>query len=133
MGVNKFIAIGNLGKDPEVKNLQNDNKVASFSIGISETWKDKSGEKKQYTEWVNCVTWGKLAGIVEKYLKKGSKVYIEGKIKTESYEKEGQTRYITKINVSSLEMLNKIESNNSHISNDNNSTDSINESDNLPW
>jgi len=104
MGINKFIGIGNLGKDPEVKQI-NDTKLASFSIGISESWKDKSGQKQTATEWVNCVVWGKLAGVVEQYLKKGSQVYIEGKLKTDSYEKDGQKRYSTKVNVMSLEML----------------------------
>ena len=105
-GVNKWIGIGNLGKDPEVRVLQNDMKVANFSIAISETWFDKgSGEKKEKTEWVNIVSWGKTAEIAEKYVKKGDKIYIEGKLQTSSWEKDGITRYKTDIVCSNLVML----------------------------
>lgn len=104
MGINKFIGIGNLGKDPEVRKV-NDTSVASFSVGISEKWTSKSGEKKESTEWINCTAWGNLAVIVEKYLKKGSKVYLEGKLKTDSYEKEGRKVFSTKVNVTNLQML----------------------------
>lgn len=133
MGVNKFLAIGNLGANPEVKEL-GDQKLANFSIGISETWKDKLGDKKQSTEWVNCVVWGNLASVVEKYLKKGSKVYIEGKLKTDSYEKDGQTRYSTKVIVNNIEMLGgKPESNNSQISKCSDNVQSGEETDDLPF
>ena len=104
MGINKFIGVGNLGKDPVITSTQNA-KIANFSVGISENYKDKQGQKQTSTEWINCVTFGKLSEIVEKYLKKGSKVYFEGKIKTDSYEKNGQTTYSTKIIVNSIEML----------------------------
>ncbi len=104
MGVNKYIAIGYLGKDPEMTSTTN-SKVAKFSIAISEKWTNKQGEKQESTEWVNCECWGKLAEIVEKYLKKGSQVYIEGKLKTDSYEKKGQKRYSTKVVVKVLQML----------------------------
>lgn len=135
MGINKIILIGNLGKDPDIKTLQNDNKVANFSIAIYETYKDKSGEKQTSTEWVNCVVWGKLASVVEKYLKKGSKVYIEGKLKTDSYEKDGQTRYSTKVNVFSLEMLGgkTDKSNNSQISNTSADPQDLEPTDDLPF
>ena len=96
MGINKFIAIGNLGKDPEVRQV-NDNKLASFSIGISETFK-QNGEKKTITEWVNCQAWGKLAEISEKYLEKGSQVYIEGKVTYRNWDdKDGNKRTTTEI------------------------------------
>jgi single-strand DNA-binding protein len=105
MAVNKFIGIGNLGKDPEVRYMQDGKAVANISIGISEKYKDKEGQQKEVTEWVNVVFFGKLAEIVEKYLKKGSQVYIEGKLKTEKYEKDGQTRYSTKVIGESMQML----------------------------
>jgi single-strand DNA-binding protein len=138
MGVNKWIGIGHLGKNPEYKTTQN-SELASFSLAISETYKDKSGEKQTATEWVNCVVWGKLASVAEKYLKKGSKVYVEGKLKTDSYEKDGQKRYSTKVNVFSFEMLDRKsgsnnladKSNNNQISNDNGIT--VEESDDLPF
>ena len=105
-GVNKWIGIGNLGKEPEVRTLENGTKVANFSIATSETWFDKgSGEKKEKTEWVNIVVWKNTAEVVEKYVKKGDKVYIEGKLQTRSWEKDGVTRYTTEIVCHSLVML----------------------------
>ncbi len=105
MAVNKFIGIGNLGKDPEIRYMQDGKSVANISIGISEKYKDKQGQQKEVTEWVNVVFFGKLADIVGQYLKKGSQVYIEGKLKTEKYEKDGQTRYSTKVIGESMKML----------------------------
>lgn len=105
MAVNKFIGIGNLGKDPEIRYMQDGKAVANISIGISEKYKDKQGQQKEVTEWVNIVFFGKLADIVGQYLKKGSQIYIEGKLKTEKYEKDGQTRYSTKVIGESMQML----------------------------
>lgn len=105
MAVNKFIGIGNLGKDPEIRYMQDEKCVANISIGISEKYKDKQGQQKETTEWVNVVFFGKLAEIVGQYLKKGSQVYVEGKLKTEKYEKDGQTRYSTKVIADSMKML----------------------------
>ena len=86
-GVNKVILIGNLGKDPEVKYLENNLVVAKFPLATSESWKDKTtGEKKDQTEWHNIVLWKGLADITEKYLRKGSQVCIEGKLETRSWE-----------------------------------------------
>ena len=104
-GVNKVILIGNLGKDPEVKTLDSGSKVANFSVATSETWTDKQGEKHEETEWHNVVLWKGLAEIAEKYLKKGSKVYIEGKIKTRTWEADGVTKYAQDIIVNNLVML----------------------------
>lgn len=106
-GVNKAIIIGNLGKDPEVRYLDNGTAVANFSVATSETYKDKnSGEKVTNTEWHNVTLWRGLAEVAEKYLKKGNKVYICGKIKTRSWEdKEGNTRYTTEIIGDELTML----------------------------
>jgi single-strand DNA-binding protein len=105
MAVNKFIGIGNLGKDPELRFMPDGKAVCNFSIAISEKYKDKSGESKEVTEWVNIALFGKLAEIAGEYLVKGSKVYIEGKMKTEKYSKDGIDRYTTKIIGEKMEML----------------------------
>lgn len=105
MSVNKAILIGNLGKDPEVRYLQDNTAVASLSLATSETFKNKAGEKVTSTEWHKVILWRKLAEVAEKYLKKGMTVYIEGKIKTRKYEKEGKTYYTTEIFAESLQML----------------------------
>lgn len=105
-GVNKVILIGRLGKDPEVRNLDNGAVVANFSIATSESYKDRTtGEKKEITEWHNIVLWRGLAEISQKYLKKGDMVYIEGKLRTRSWEKEGVTRYTTEIVADNMNML----------------------------
>ena len=97
-GVNKVILLGNLGKDPEVKRLDDGRGVANFSLATSETYKNKSGEKVTNTEWHNIVLWSPLADIAENYLKKGSQVYIEGKISNRSYEdKDGVKKYISEV------------------------------------
>ena len=99
-GVNKVILVGNLGRDPEARNMQNGGKVVSFSIATSETWNDKaSGERKEKTQWHRIAIFNeKLGEIAEKYLKKGSKVYLEGAIETRKYtDKDGQERETTEI------------------------------------
>lgn len=105
MSLNKVMLIGNLGRDPEVRTLESGNKVASFKLATTEKYKDKSGERKEQTEWHSVSCWGKLADIVEQYVKKGNAVYVEGKIRTRSYEKDGETRYMTEILADSLQML----------------------------
>ncbi len=106
-GVNKVILIGNLGKDPEVRHLENGTAVANFSMATSESYKDRSsGERKTITEWHNIVLWRGLAEVAEKYLKKGDQVYIEGKLKTRSWEdKDGNTRYTTEVVGDNMTML----------------------------
>ena len=106
-GVNKCIIIGRLGKDPELKYTQSGDAVAKFSVATSETWKDKNtGEKKEKTEWHNIEAWRRLGEICNQYLHKGSQVYIEGRLKTESWEdKDGTKRYMTKIVAQSMQML----------------------------
>lgn len=105
-GVNRAIILGNLGKDPEVRYMASGSAVTSITVATSESWKDKqTGEKEERTEWHNITAFGKLAEIMEKYLKKGSKVYIEGKIQTDKYEKDGVTKYSTKIIARDLQML----------------------------
>lgn len=97
-GVNKVILVGNLGKDPEIRTLENGRSVTTFSLATSETYKNKAGEKVTNTEWHNIVLWTPLAEIAEKFLKKGNQVYIEGKITNRSYDdKDGNKRYITEI------------------------------------
>jgi single-strand DNA-binding protein len=110
-GVNKVILVGHLGKDPEVRTFENSfdpskpNKVAKFSLATTETFKNKDGQKTDQTEWHNIVLRRGLAEIAEKYLRKGQLVYLEGKIKTRTYEKDGQTRYITEIEGDNMTML----------------------------
>ncbi len=105
-GVNKVILVGRLGKDPEVRNLENGVTVANFSLATSESYKDKTtGDKKEVTEWHNISLWRGLADIAAKYLHKGDLVYIEGKLRTRSWEKEGVTRYTTEIIGDNMTML----------------------------
>jgi single-strand DNA-binding protein len=109
--VNKVILIGNLGKDPEVKYLESGVPVANFSIATSESFKDKNtGEKREVTDWHNIVLWRGLATVAEKYLKKGMKVYVEGKLKTRSWQDENQqTRYTTEVVADQMTMLSRLE------------------------
>jgi len=105
-GVNKVILIGNLGKDPDIRYLDNGVAVANFSLATTENYKNKQGERVSQTEWHNVVLWRGLAEIAEKFLKKGSSVYIEGKIKTRKWEdKDGKTRYNTEILTDNMTML----------------------------
>jgi single-strand DNA-binding protein len=108
--LNKVTLIGNLGNDPEVRSTTGGNRVATFSLATSRSWNSASGEKQEKTEWHRCVIWNtktsQLADIVERYLKKGDKVYVEGRIEYRQWQdKEGQTRYSTEINVRELIML----------------------------
>jgi len=108
-GINKVILIGNLGRDPEMRYTPNSIAVCSFSVATSETYKDKnSGERITQTEWHNIVLWRGLAETSEKYLRKGSKVYIEGKLKTRKWDdNQGVTRYSTEIVADVMQMLDK--------------------------
>lgn len=104
--INKVILIGNLGRDPETRFLPSGSAVANISIATTDTWKDKtSGEKKEATEWHRVVFFGRLAEIVGEYLKKGSQVYIEGRLQTRKYEKDGQDHYSTEIIADTMKML----------------------------
>lgn len=106
-GVNRVILVGTLGKDPETKTFQNGGSITQFSIATTEKWKDKTtGEFKEATEWHRIVTNARLAEIAAQYLKKGSKVYIEGSIKTRQWkDQNSQDRYSTEINCRELQML----------------------------
>lgn len=109
-GVNKVILIGNLGKDPEVRHLEGGTAVASFTLATTEIYKDKSGQRVEQTEWHNIVVWRNLAEIAEKYLKKGMTVYVEGKLRTRSWEdKDKVKRYSTEIVGDTFTMLSKKE------------------------
>ncbi|MCU7959598.1 MAG: single-stranded DNA-binding protein [gamma proteobacterium symbiont of Bathyaustriella thionipta] len=106
-GVNKVILVGNLGNDPDMRYMPNGNAVCNISIATSETWKDKqTGEQKEKTEWHRVVMFGKLGEIAGQYLKKGSKVYIEGRLQTRKWQgKDGQDRYTTEIVADNMQML----------------------------
>ena len=104
--LNKCMIMGNLGKDPELKYTQSGTAVCGFSVAVHESWRDKEGAKQESVEWVNVTVWNKQAENCAKYLKKGSSVYLEGAIKTDSYEKDGQKRYSTKIVAREVKFLN---------------------------
>jgi len=105
-GVNKVILVGNLGKDPEVRHLEGGNSVANFTLATNEYYKDKQGARVERTEWHNISAWRGLAELAEKYLKKGSQVYVEGKLRTRQYQdKDQQTRYITEIIAEEISLL----------------------------
>jgi single-strand DNA-binding protein len=102
--VNKIILLGNVGSDPEVKNV-GESKVSNFTFATSESWKDKQGNKQTETQWHNIEAWGNLADICERYIKKGSKLYLEGMVKYKNYEKDGQKKYFTIVIANSIKML----------------------------
>lgn len=104
-GVNKAIIIGSVGKDPEVRATADGNCIVNLSVATSESYKDKGGNKVENTEWHRVSAFGKLAEIIRDYVVKGSKVYIEGKIKTRSYDKDGVKVYVTEIVANELQML----------------------------
>lgn len=103
--VNKAILVGNLGKDPEVKFMPNGEAVCNFSIATTDSWKDKAGVKQERTEWHNITMYRKLAEIAGEYLKKGRPVYIEGRLQTRKWEKDGVTHYSTEIIADQMQML----------------------------
>jgi single-strand DNA-binding protein len=105
-GVNKVILIGRLGRDPEVRSLDSGVTVANFTLATTEVYRDRtSGERKETTEWHNVVLWRNLAEIAQKYLHKGDMVYIEGKLRTRSWEKDGVTRYTTEVVADNMTLL----------------------------
>ncbi len=105
-GVNKVIIVGNLGNDPEVKNLPNGGVVANLSVATSESWKDQQGQPQERTEWHRITMYRRLAEIAGEYLKKGSKVYLEGKLQTRKWQdQQGNDRYTTEIIADQMQML----------------------------
>jgi single-strand DNA-binding protein len=105
--LNRVQLIGRLGKDPESKFTATGKKVTHFSLAVSNRWKDKSGESKESTEWVNVEAWGRLGEVCQEYLKKGSLIYLEGRLKTDKYEDKGETKYYTKVVALTLQFLDK--------------------------
>ena len=106
--LNRVQLIGRLGKDPEGKFTPTGKKVVHFSMAISNRWKSKEGDPKEYTEWVNIEAWGRLGEVCQEYLKKGSLVYLEGRLKTDRYEdKDGDTKYFSKVVGLAMQMLDR--------------------------
>ncbi len=108
-GVNKVILIGNLGKSPETKAFENGTKKANFTLATTEFYKDKDGSRKELTEWHNIVCWRSMADFAEKYLTKGRKVYVEGKLHTRTWDDDKGKHYITEIYASTITLLDKVE------------------------
>jgi single-strand DNA-binding protein len=105
--LNRVQLIGRLGKDPESKFTPTGKKVTQFRLAVDNRWKDKNGETKESTEWVNIEAWGRLGEVCQEYLKKGSLIFLEGRLKTEKYEDKGETRYFTKVVALTLQFLDK--------------------------
>jgi single-strand DNA-binding protein len=115
MSINKVILVGNAGKDPEVRYLESGTAVCTFSLATSDVYTNKSGEKVTNTEWHNIVLWRGLAEIAQKYVKKGSQLYIEGKIRNRSWDdKDGNKRYITEIVADNMQLLGRKQDDGSH-------------------
>lgn len=104
-GINKVILVGNLGADPEVRTSPNGNVVTNLRLATSEAWKDQQGQLQERTEWHRVVIFGRTAEVARDYLRKGAKVYIEGSLRTSSYEKNGEKRYSTDIVANEMQML----------------------------
>jgi len=105
-GVNKVILVATVGKDPEVKYMPSGGAVVNLTAATNESWKDKqTGEKKERTEWHRLTFYNRLAEIVGEYVRKGSQIYVEGRLRTRDYEKEGQKHYVTEIMVDEMQML----------------------------
>jgi single-strand DNA-binding protein len=127
MSVNKVILVGNVGKDPEVRYLENNVAVARFTLATTESYKKSTGEVVKNTEWHNIVLWRGLAQVAEKYVKKGSQLYIEGRIRSRSYDdKDGNKKYFTEINGDNMTLLGKRENSDDS---QNNSVNSISQND----
>jgi single-strand DNA-binding protein len=105
--LNRVQLIGYLGKDPESKFTPTGKKVTQFSVAISNRWKSREGDAKEYTEWVNIEAWGRLGEICGEYLKKGSLVFVEGRLRTDKYEDKGENRYFTKVVALAMQMLDR--------------------------
>lgn len=103
--LNKVTLIGNLGRDAELRSTPSGQSVANFSLATTERWTDKQGQRQEQTEWHRCILWGKTADSLQQYLVKGKQVYIEGKLQTRQWEKDGQKHYSTEINVREVKLL----------------------------
>ena len=133
-GINKVILVGNLGKDPEVRHLEGGASVANFTLATTESYKDKTGNRTEQTEWHNIVVWRGLADVAEKYLKKGMTIYLEGKIRSRSWDdKEGIKRYTTEIVADTFTILSSKKDNNPSSGNDDQGTHIPKTGDDLPF
>lgn len=110
MNLNKVLLIGNLTKDPELKALDGGVKVGKFTIATSRSWKDKDGQKQEDTQFINCVAFGKQAELIDQYMSRGSQMYIEGRLSTRTYEKDGEKKYFTEVIVENFQFGKKPES-----------------------
>lgn len=108
MSVNKTFLLGSVGRDPEVKEI-NGTKYASFTLATNESYKDKNGDRQTITDWHNIVCWRNTADIVERFVKKGSQLFVEGKLRTRSWEKDGEKRYVTEVIADNIQLLGKKE------------------------
>ena len=107
--INKVLLIGNVGKEPEIKTLEGGNKFANITLATSFTYTDRNGQKREETEWHSVVTYGKLSDVVEKFVRKGSLLFVDGRLHTRSWESNGKTCYKTEIICNGIQMLNRIE------------------------
>ena len=108
--LNKVLLIGNVGKDPEIKTLEGGNKIGNITLATSFAYTDRNGQRKEETEWHTLITYGKLSDVVEKYIRKGSLLYVDGRLHTRSWEDEnGKTRYRTDIIANGIQMLNRVD------------------------
>ena len=105
--LNRVQLIGRLGKDPEGRFTPTGKQVTHFSLAVSNRWKNKEGETKEYTEWVNIEAWGRLGEVCQEYLKKGGLIYLEGRLKTDKYEEDGESRFYTKVVAHAIQFLDK--------------------------
>lgn len=111
MALNKVLLIGNVGKDPEIRHLESGTAVATISLATSEKFKDRSGEMREVTEWHTVVAWRNLAELAESYIRKGSQIYVEGRIRTRSWEDQNaQKRYVTEIEAQNIQLLGRRDS-----------------------
>ena len=105
--LNRVQLIGRLGRDPEGKFIPTGKQVTHFSLAVTNRWKSKDGETKEYTEWINVEAWGRLGEVCQEYLKKGSLVYLEGRLKTDKYEDNGENKYYSKVVALQMQMLDR--------------------------
>jgi len=105
--LNRIQLIGHLGKDPEIRSTPKGNKVCTFSIAVSRRWKSSTGDERESTDWFNIEAWGHLGEICKQYLRKGRLIFLEGHVRTDRYDHEGETRYFTKVVASQMQMLDR--------------------------
>jgi single-strand DNA-binding protein len=105
--LNRVQLIGSLGKDPEGRFIPTGKQVTHFSLAVTNRWRSKDGETKEYTEWINIEAWGRLGEVCQEYLKKGSLVYLEGRLKTDKYEDQGENKYYSKVVALQMQMLDR--------------------------